>query len=69
MVGCEYLHLYWSGAGRTSQGTAIPGSCQQALLGNSNSVRVLVSADGMDPKMEWSFDGLPCSLCSIFFFF
>lgn len=23
MVGCEYLQLYWSGAGRTSQGSAI----------------------------------------------
>ena len=23
MVGCEYLHLYWLGAGRTSQGTTI----------------------------------------------
>lgn len=40
MVGCEYLHLYWSGVGRTSQGTAIPGSCQQVLLGISNSVGV-----------------------------
>jgi hypothetical protein len=32
MVGCEYLHLYWSGAGRSSQGTAISGPCQEALL-------------------------------------
>ena len=40
MVGCEYVHLYWSGAGRTSQRTAIPGSCQQVLLGISNSVRI-----------------------------
>ena len=32
---CEYLHLYWSGDGRDSKGTAIPGSCQQALLGIS----------------------------------
>ena len=37
MVGCEYLHLYWSGAGKTSQGTAIPGSSQQALIGISYS--------------------------------
>jgi hypothetical protein len=22
MVGCVYLHLYWSGAGRIAQGTA-----------------------------------------------
>jgi hypothetical protein len=34
------LGLYWSGAGRTSQGTAISGSCHQALLGISNSVEV-----------------------------
>jgi hypothetical protein len=38
MVDCEYLCLYWSGAGRTSQGTTILGSCQQVLLGISNSV-------------------------------
>ena len=30
--GFEYPHLYLSGSGRASQGTAIPGSCQQALL-------------------------------------
>ena len=41
MVGCEHLHLYWLGAGRTSQGTVIPGSCQGTLLGISNSVGVL----------------------------
>jgi hypothetical protein len=40
MVCCEYLHLYWSGTGRTSQGTAIPGSCQQALLGISSGVGI-----------------------------
>jgi hypothetical protein len=38
MVGWEHLHLYWSSSGRASQGTAIPGSCQQALLDISNSV-------------------------------
>ena len=47
MIGCEYLHLYWSGASRTSQGTAIPGSCQQVLLGISNSVGVWCL------QMEW----------------
>jgi hypothetical protein len=26
MVNCEFLYLYWSGADRPSQGTAIPGS-------------------------------------------
>jgi hypothetical protein len=38
MVGCEYLHLYYSGAGRASQRTAIPGSHQQAFLGISNFI-------------------------------
>jgi hypothetical protein len=40
MFGCEYLHLYWSGASRTSQGPVISSSYQQALLGISNSVEV-----------------------------
>ena len=40
MVGYDYLHLYWSGAGRASQGPHIPGSCQQVLLGIINSVWV-----------------------------
>jgi hypothetical protein len=39
MVGCENQHLYWSGAGRVSQGP-IPGYCQQVLFGISNSIRV-----------------------------
>jgi hypothetical protein len=26
MVGCNHLHVYWSGSGRASQGTAISGS-------------------------------------------
>jgi hypothetical protein len=40
MVDCEHLHLYWSGYSRASQGTDIPGSCQQELLGINNSVWV-----------------------------
>jgi hypothetical protein len=40
MVGCEHSHLYCSGSDTNSQGTVIPGSCQQALLGISNSVWV-----------------------------
>ena len=60
MIGCEYLHLYWLGAGRISQGTAISGHCQQGLLGISNSACVcvwwgmVVSADVMDPYGEVS---------------
>ena len=33
---CEHLLLYLSGTGRASQGTAISGSCQQALVGIHN---------------------------------
>jgi hypothetical protein len=40
MVGCEHLHLYWSGSVRASQKTAVSVSCRQALLGISNSVWV-----------------------------
>jgi hypothetical protein len=37
-VGCEYLHLYFSGSGRACQETAMSGSCQKALLGIRNNV-------------------------------
>ena len=40
MVSCKYLHLSQPGAGRTSQRTAMPGSCLQAHLGASRSGRV-----------------------------
>jgi hypothetical protein len=50
MIGCEYLHLYWSGAGGTSQETAIPGSCQQVLIGVSNSVGVWYLQMGWIPR-------------------
>jgi len=40
MVGCKHSPLYLSCSGRTSQETAISGSCQQALLGISSSVWV-----------------------------
>jgi hypothetical protein len=42
MVGCEDLHLYWPGTGRTPQRIAKLGSSQQALCIS------LMSADGMD---------------------
>jgi hypothetical protein len=35
MVGYEHLPLYMSGSGRASQGTAIPGSCQQSFLASA----------------------------------
>jgi hypothetical protein len=40
MDGCEHPLLYLSGTGRTSQKTALSGSCQQALVGILNSVWV-----------------------------
>jgi hypothetical protein len=40
MFGCVCQYLYWSSSGRSSQGTAILDSCQQALLGISNSLWV-----------------------------
>jgi hypothetical protein len=67
MVGCEHPHLYWSGSTRASQETAIPGSCQQVLLGIHKMWMCLglVSADGMDPQVGQSLYGLSFSLCSI----
>jgi hypothetical protein len=50
MVGCEYLHLHGSDAGKASQGTAIPGYCQQVLLGISNSVGVRCLQMGWIPR-------------------
>ena len=63
MVCCEHPPLYLSGSGRASQETAISGSCQQALIGISNTVWVWCL------YMEWiprSLDGLSFSLCSTF---
>ena len=49
MIGCEYQDLFWLGSGKNTQGTAISGSYYEALLGISNGVGGLVSADRMDP--------------------
>jgi hypothetical protein len=48
--GCEYLRLYYSGADIASQGTAVSGSCQQALLAISNSVWVSFLRMGWIPR-------------------
>ena len=40
MVGFKYQLLYLSGSGRSSQETAISGSCQHVLLGIHNSVYI-----------------------------
>ncbi|EDL41692.1 mCG148474 [Mus musculus] len=66
MVGCEHPHLYWSGAGRTSQGTAITGSCQQALLGISNSVWVWCLHVGWIPRWGSLWMAFP-SVSALFF--
>jgi hypothetical protein len=50
MVGCEHPHLYWSGSGRASQGTAIPGFCQEALHGINNTVWVWYLQMGWIPR-------------------
>jgi hypothetical protein len=50
MVDCVCLHLYWSGSGTASQGIAIPGSCQHALFGISNSVWVWCLQMGWIPR-------------------
>ena len=67
-VGPKHPHLHWSGADRTSQGTAIPGSCQQAPLSNSISVWVwCLQTDKMDLQVWCSLDGTSISLYAIFF--
>jgi hypothetical protein len=66
MVGCKYLHLSQSAAGRASQRTAMLGSCLQAQHSISNSVRVLMPVHGMDSKSDQSLVGHSFNLCSIF---
>jgi hypothetical protein len=61
MVGCKYPHLYWSRYGRTSQEIAVSGSCQQALLGNCNSVWVWCLHVGWIPRWGQSLESLSVS--------
>ena len=49
-LAMSIFHLYWSGSGRASQETATSGSCQQALLGISNSVWVWCLYMGWIPR-------------------
>jgi hypothetical protein len=46
IVGSRHPYLHWSVASRTSQGTAIPCSCQQVPLDNSTSVGVWCQQTG-----------------------
>jgi hypothetical protein len=57
MVGGLHSHLYWSGSSRASQGMTIPGSCQQALLGTSNSVWFGIWI--WDGSLGWAVSGWP----------
>ena len=50
MVGYVHSPLYWTGSVTASQGTAIPGSCQQVLLGINNSVWVWCLQMGWIPR-------------------
>jgi hypothetical protein len=62
MIGCKHPPLHMLGSGRASQETAIPGSCQQALLGISNSDWVWWLH--RNPQVGQSLDGLYFSFCS-----
>ena len=64
---CEYLHLSTSGAGIASQGTAIPGSCQQVFLGISNSVWVWCLQIGWIPRLDSLWMAFPPLSASLFF--
>jgi hypothetical protein len=66
MVSSECRHVYWSGTGRNSQGTAISGSCQQVLLDISNSVgfRVCRWDEFLGGAVfQWPFLQSVCHLC------
>lgn len=57
MFSSVQSHLYWSGSGRDSQRTSIPGSSQQALFGIGNSVWVWCLQLGWIPR--WAVSGWP----------
>jgi hypothetical protein len=50
MVGCKYLHLSQSAAGRASQRTAMLASCLQIQYGINNNVRVWCLCMGWIPS-------------------
>jgi hypothetical protein len=50
LFGCVHSHLYQSSYGRPSQGTAMPGSCQHALLDIHNSVWFWCQQMGWIPR-------------------
>jgi hypothetical protein len=66
IIGSKHSHLLSLVASRTSQGTATPGSCQQAPLGNNNSIRVWCLQTGWIAQVGQSLDGPSFSLCPIF---
>ena len=63
MVGCELPHLYWSGSGRASQGTAVSGSCHKNFLASAIVSEFGVCMWDGSPGGQ-SLDCLFFSLCS-----
>jgi hypothetical protein len=66
IVGSKHLHLPWSVAGQTSQGTTTLGSCPQAPLDHSNNVgfgvcRRDIPAGGAVPTFLQSLFHFCCS--------
>ena len=67
MLGSKHPHLYWSLAGKTSQGTDTPGSYQQEPLVNSYSAEVWCLQTGWIPR--WRGPWMALSSVSAPFFF
>jgi hypothetical protein len=65
MVGCKHQSLYLSGSDKTSQETAISGSCQHYTSWNPQYCLGLVTVYEIDPKARQSLECLSFSLCSI----
>lgn len=65
MAAYQHPPLYLSCSGRTTQKTAISGSCQHALIDITNIVWVWwLYVYGLDPQVAPPLDGLSFSLCS-----
>jgi hypothetical protein len=66
MVGSKHLHLYWSGAIWTSQGTVIPGSSQHMPVDKLNNIGFGVSRQAGSQVEQFS-DGPSFWLLPLFF--
>jgi hypothetical protein len=68
MVGSTHPHLHWSVTGRTSQGIATPGSCQQVPFGNSVGLGVCRHDGSLGSAvLRWPFLQSLLHLLSLFF--